>query len=380
MEHLDRIFASRIPWRILVVSFFGATQAMAGGPLTDPGEQKIETLIRSILNPDGDKTGSSCHTQEAPPLEGVPSVGPASPAVPAAQADKGVDHSNQFSGPSRNQGAVGACHSFTAVAILEAAYFRRYGERLQLSEADLFLRQNVLGRTGYSGFLRNGDPMLEEGNWIDDDIQFAIDHGVATSLQYEAFVQRYSSYRDAESKDLRGIERQHQQNPWYVRMLYNPRKHWVKMQEDPVAQRILQNFLTGNDQALEAQREEVRSKLKGFRLSTKKYGPFNPKDCRQRNAKIVEDIVRELKAGRPVAIDYQTRDGPHASVVHGYRVTGNGSVILQTRNSWGENGDNGIPADWAGVLSWGPDADPGNGIPAKLACFITSMSTVDEGR
>jgi len=295
-------------------------------------------------------------------------VGPAGRVAPAPPADPGVDLSGQFNGPSRSQGDVGSCHAFASVAVLEAAYYRRYGEKLQLSEADLFLRRNVLSRKAYEDFLASGSGELSEGNNTPGDIQFAIDHGVATRPQYEAFVERYIRYRDAEKRTLEDLERQHRKEPWYVRMLYNPREHWVRMQQDPTAQRILQGFLTGNDATIEAQREEVRKKLAGFRMTTTNFdstkASFNMgrEECRRKGAKAVEEITKELKAGRPMAISYTTdaEGGAHALMVTGYRLAENGSVVLQTRNSWGPGSNHDISAD--------------------QACTIYRMMSVNEGK
>jgi flagellar motor protein MotB len=302
------------------------------------------------------------------PAAEAPAVGSAGRVAPQAPADQGVDLSNQFNGPSRNQGDVGSCHAFASVAVLEAAYYRRYGEKLQLSEADLFLRRNVLSRTAYENFLSNGSGELSEGNNTPDDIQFAIDHGVATRPQYEAFVGRYIRHRDAERRTLEDLERQNRNNPWYVRMLYNPREHWVRMQQDPTAQRILQGFLTGNDSTIQAQREEVRRKLSSFKLTTTNFdsskASFNMgrDECRRKGAAAVEKITAELKANRPVAISYYTDadGGGHALMVTGYRTAENGSLVLRTRNSWGPGSDHDISAD--------------------RACTIYRMMSVDEGK
>lgn len=59
-------------------------------------------------------------------------------------APETVDLSAQFPTLAlRTQNDTGACHIFSTVALLEAALNRRWGLKLQLSEADLFVRRMI---------------------------------------------------------------------------------------------------------------------------------------------------------------------------------------------------------------------------------------------
>ena len=96
-----------------------------------------------------------------------------------------------------------------------------------------------VGRDLYNKFCATGKCELSEGNDVEGDIQYALGNGVATSLKYKDFVDRYLRYRDAEQKTLEGLERDYQNQPWYVKLLYNPRTHWAELQQEPTAKKII---------------------------------------------------------------------------------------------------------------------------------------------
>lgn len=287
----------------------------------------------------------------------VPLLGPAAPvAAPAAGPD--VDLSGQFPTGSRNQADVGSCHAFASIGLLEAAYFRKYGEHAVFSDADLFLRNTVLNGNIYSGniadqgYTWNGKPELKEGGAPSTllaigDMEFAIKHGVATTPQYSAFLERYRAFRAAEQRTLEDIERQHRRNSWLVRLLYNPRTHWAELQKSPTNQRILQNFLMGNDPTLDEQRKAVRDKLKGFSVVKNLYVTLPssvnkaPADCAAAGANRTASILSELGAGRPVGVSYFTNTNwaSHVIIITGSKSDGKGGVVFKTRNSWGAGGN-----------------------------------------
>ncbi|MBI5595994.1 MAG: hypothetical protein HY928_07890 [Elusimicrobia bacterium] len=288
----------------------------------------------------------------------VPGLGGGGPiAAPAGAPGGGVDLSGQFPTGSRDQGNVGACHAFASIGLLEAAYFRKYGEHAVFSDADLFLRNTVLNGNIYSGSLFEpgyawtGRPELKEGGSPSTllaigDMEFAIKNGVATTPQYSAFVDRYRQFREAEQRTLEDIERQRRRDPWYVRLLYNPRTHWARMQRSPLNQRILQNYLMGNDQTLDAQREESRRKLSGFKVAKSLYitlpSSFSrpEKECRRDGAARTAAVLSELNAGRSVGLSYFTDGnwGSHVLLITGYRPDGD-DIVFKTRNSWGAGGN-----------------------------------------
>lgn len=291
----------------------------------------------------------------------VPGIGAAGPAaVPGhvGAGDPGVDLSGQFPTGSRDQGDVGSCHAFASIGLLEAAYFRKHGEHVVLSDADLFLRNTVLNGNIYSGniadrgYTWSGKPEFKEGGSPSTllaigDMEFAIKNGVATTPQYSAFLERYRQYRAAEQRTLADIERQRQRDPWYVKLLYNPRTHWARLQKDPTNQRILQNYLMGNDATLDAQRSEVREKLKGLSVVKNLYVALPssvnkpPADCAAAGAGRTASVLAELAAGRPVGVSYFTDANwaSHVIIITGYKPDGKGSVVFKTRNSWGAGGN-----------------------------------------
>ena len=322
---------------------FVVTLALAGIP--PAAAQDGETLLAQAYSglSMGLMSGAVMGARVGLPPGGVPRGAP--------PAERGLDLSAQFDGPSRAQGDIGSCHAFASVALLEAAYFRRYGERIQLSEADLFMRRNPLSRDAYDTFLRTGRGPLDEGNDVEGDIRFALANGVATGMEYAAFAQRYIRYRDAERRTIEDLERQHRDNPWYVRAVYDPREHWVRLQQEPLAQRILQNYLTGSDPTIAAQREATRRRLNGMRLTTTDFTASRDKTgaaCVAEGAAAVTAIGAELRAGRPVAISYYTgASGAHALIVSGYTAAEGAAAVLKTRNSWGPGGNHDMPANQA---------------------------------
>ncbi|MFA5138406.1 MAG: hypothetical protein WC728_04165 [Elusimicrobiota bacterium] len=283
------------------------------------------------------------------PDMGTPFMGPARPVEPSGTSagSGGVDLSGQFPTSSRDQLDVGSCHTFTAVGLLEAAYYRKYGERIRFSEADLFMQYRLLSGNAYDSWVWRTKPELGEGGRVQGDIETAIARGVATTPQYSDFVERYRRYREAEQRTLQNIEEQRKKDPWYVRLLYDPRRHWRRMQQDPQAQRILQNYLMGNDRTLESQRETTRQKLQGFKVDRQFFITLpnsvdRPKEqCRRDGRSRTQAVLKELDAGRPVGVSYFTDNdwGSHVIIVTGYKTDETGGIVFKTRNSWGAGGD-----------------------------------------
>ncbi|HEX4047477.1 MAG TPA: C1 family peptidase [Elusimicrobiota bacterium] len=281
--------------------------------------------------------------------------GRASQAAAAAAKPAGVDLSGQFADPAdRNQGAVGSCHAFGSIAVLEAAYFRRYGRRIRLSEEDLFLRRTVLTGDVYSQFCASGKCELSEGGDPAADIRYVLDNGVLTGGAYQAFAERYLRYRKAEQETLEGIAKERADQGWLEKLLYDPREHWVELQTDGQAKRLFTDYLEGRDPNSDAERAKVKAALAGFQLRSKSY-PFlwgaaaaklSAADCRAKGAAQYADISAELAAGRPVAIAMslsglpvwgQTDSSKHAE--HAFVLLGesdaSGKRVFHSRNSWG---------------------------------------------
>jgi hypothetical protein len=246
----------------------------------------------------------------------VPPVGDSGPA-PA------VDLSGQFIDGPRRQENVGSCHAFATVALLEAAYFRRYGEKKRLSEADLFLQKTLLTRSAYHDFVWGGPPKLSEPNNTRRDIEFALSSGVASSLAYGDFLERYRGYRAAEERTLAAV-RDIPQEPGD-----EPRREWSDLQQSALSRRLIEDRLTGGRSGkLAGEREENRRAFEGFRLKTRDFddwGWFS--DGAEQSAAASE----ELDAGRPVAVVVPG----HVLVLTGYHDREDGERVFHARDSDG---------------------------------------------
>jgi hypothetical protein len=286
--------------------------------------------------------------------QGAPAAA-AGKAVWATTSEHRVDTLPQFPDPSeRQQCSVGSCHTFSTVSILEAAYFRAYGEHVTLSEADVFIRRTVLSKDLYDTFCKTGKCELSEGNDVVGDVKYALENGVASSLKYKDFLDRYLKYRDAEQKTLEGLERDYQSQPWYVKLLYNPRTHWAELQQEPTAKRIISNYLSGRDPALEKERAEFKKKFAGFKLQSKDFDYLGTKakevsaaDCAKNGAKQKSALLDELKAHRPVSVsmsliglkewdsENDKEASNHAFAIVGFNDDPKEGLKFETRNSWG---------------------------------------------
>ena len=143
-------------------------------------------------------------------------------AQPAAAALAEKDLSAQFSDESkRNQRNVGSCHTFASVAVLEAAYYRKYKETVRFSEADLFYRYKLQGSPTFEDYNRlmaefaQGkavDAAVEEGSWPSIELPFALKSGVSSSWGYDKFMRNYiplsNQMRAADMKTIRNTNEQ----------------------------------------------------------------------------------------------------------------------------------------------------------------------------
>lgn len=287
---------------------------------------------------------------------------PAPPAVPAAASgaaaqEEAADLTGQFiDACTRAQGGVGSCHAFGSVAVLEAAYYRKYKQKIRFSEADLFIRRTVLSKELYADICAGKECKLKEGNDAIGDIRFALDNGVATGLGYDQFIERYTKYRWAEEETLRGIIANHEKESWLVKLLYDPRKHWAELQDRPQNKRITEMFLAGRDPAIDAERAANKAKLAGFKAREKEFPYLGDKvagaAAERKKAGLAQGqtVMSELKAGRPVAVSMTLKGldawgqkgakehANHCFLIVGFRQKPGQEAVFQTRNSWG--GDN----------------------------------------
>ncbi len=282
----------------------------------------------------------------------------------AGKGVKEVDLLPQLTGASnRNQCSVGSCHAFSSIAVLEAAYNRKYGEKIRFAEADVFMRRTVMSKDLYNEFCATGKCKLSEGNDVIGDINYAIANGVASDLEYRDFLDRYLKYRAAEVKTLEGIEKRYQEMSWLEKLFYDPRAHWAELQDAPLSKNILERFLRGNDPKVAEQRASSAAKLKGFVALEKSFAYLGDKaaktskeDCKKAGIPQGELILKELHAapkGRPISISMSlsglpawgqtdvTAHANHAIAIVGYRMEEGKGAVFKTRNSWGaaENHD-----------------------------------------
>ena len=300
------------------------------------------------------------------PVEGAPlkhgrTVPTNSPPV-APQRYASVEA--QFPSPAtRNQQDVGDCHDFGSIAILEAAYFRRTHAHLLLAEADLFLQKTFRSGQLYSPACPTC-AFDESGNSA-EDIRFALDNGVLTGDGYASFVVRYDKYRASYANSEQDAQQRYQQEPLWEKWLYDPRKNFLKLEQDKDLQRSIIAFLQGHKADYDSERAAVKQKLAGLTVHTLGPGKLGydasatalaPRDCDIRGAVAQHFIRQELNAGRPVGVLMQLggldawgqgkqADAPHIFVITGYMAIGDAAagketVYYYTRNSWaGSNPD-----------------------------------------
>lgn len=291
------------------------------------------------------------------PAGEIPSA-PAQDPTKKASEDTEVSHLAQFADPSdRSQCNVGSCHAFSSIAVLEAAYKRAYGSAIRFSEADLFIRRTVLSGDIYKAFCATSDCKLSEGSDVLGDVDYAIANGVASSLQYQEFYERYKKYREAEQKTLEGLKKTYDEMSWLEKLFYDPRAHWKELESRPLNKKIKEAFLAGHDPRIGQERADSKAKIGSFKSREKRFkhlGDKAPKmkkeECRAEGTGQGKAILAELNAGRPVSISMilkglsawgtagSTDHANHAFTIVGYKTEKTKPTVLHTRNSWG--GDN----------------------------------------
>jgi len=266
----------------------------------------------------------------------APPVGKAGAAKPKGKPAliRTVDLSSQFEDGPRRQKDVASCHAFTTVALLEAAYYRKYGERKRFSEADLFLQRTVLDPDIYLEFVLEGAPVLSETQMTAADIRYALRNGIASSLKYKDFLKRYRRYRSAEQRTLEGLSKLAEEpgdDEGDDAEPYDAAAHWSDIQMEPQAKRILEAYLTGNrGDELARERRANRRKFKGFRLQQTEFDPDTDLFAEEGRPQAAA-IKAELDAARPVG----TSMSSHVFVVIGYREYSDSRIVFQTRDSDG---------------------------------------------
>lgn len=252
-------------------------------------------------------------------LEAFAAPVPASKGAP--QAPVRVDLSFQFVDGPRAQGHVSSCHAFVAVALIEAAYFRQYGTRVRLSEADLFVRRNALPTFP---FLRS-----RETGMLRPDLRYALARGVMPGDHYAAFEARYHAFKKRFFKFLD--------------------------KKSSVVEELLPESATPEAGAA---REKIRKEVGGFTVEGETFLKFAGATARSAvkkdvvrcgEARVAGLLERQLNAGRPVGVGLNTgwtespewrrgSEGPggsHYFVITGFD-RGAGGPVFHTRNTWSE--------------------------------------------
>lgn len=244
---------------------------------------------------------------------------PVAAARETKQTPKSVDLSYEFEPGYRKQGSLNSCHAFVAVALIESAYFRKYGKTVRLSEADLFVRTNALPAVPFLRFF--------EGGLARQDLKRALREGVLKGDYYPEFEARYAAFKKRFFKflDSRGS----------------------------VQAELLPESL---GDAADAERAEMRDAFSDFEVGGESFFSFLGANLRSivKKDRVRCDvgrrermIRRQLDAGRPVAVGLHTgwaedprwrRDaagegGSHYFVVTGYEETEAG-LVFKTRNTW----------------------------------------------
>ncbi|MFA6434409.1 MAG: hypothetical protein WCW52_06910 [Elusimicrobiales bacterium] len=249
-----------------------------------------------------------------------------------------VDSAGLFVDGDRNQGAEGTCHAFASVAVLEAAYARRYGRKIRYSEADLFLRRVVIGRPMPQNMI-SGLPELLRAGLVSTDLEFALAHGVADGPDYGEFVKKLERMPAFISELL----------PWYWVFLGTQGQLQLS---DELREELIGYFgLNTSDKRVE--RELFRWDFKGYTVAYERFyaqaaaefvSPTRPgESCRRRSERIAASITAELDAGRPVGVCMfwnESRFSSHCVVFTGYQTEvspeGGARTSFSIRNSWGD--------------------------------------------
>jgi len=310
-------------------------------------------------------------------LRGGPGRGLSGPRASRARASKAagepIDLGSMFTDGVREQKDINSCHSFVTVALLEAAYFRRHGEKIRLSEADLFVQHTVLGGRVYDGFVGESATSLSESDYMELDLDFAFAHGVATAPQYEPLLEKWRRYREAEKRTLEDLLKQAKLDEQrkeelkrrfdgvakedareqlsradfellFEEEVYDVRSHWKELQMGTLSKKTLERFLTGNSDELARQREEMRGKFKGMSRVTRTFDEgrayddvtdLSARECREAGSGQLAAINEELKAGRPAAVSmWDPSPANHAFLVTGTQKGKTGALMLRTRDSY----------------------------------------------
>lgn len=240
------------------------------------------------------------------------------PAAAPADLPERVDLSEQFWPRMRDQKGLNSCHAFATVALLEAAYYRRTGRRIRLSEADLFVR--VVLR--HPRVLR-----AHEGGLLREDLRVALAEGVMPGDYYAELVPRYHALKNKVLRSRDALE---------AALLPEGLGQEARASRVATADALAGSVVAGPG-AVRFLGSIARTVVKGG--SVRCSGRGKRRDL----------IMRTLASGVPVGAGFllnglpppwdSRRDdigAPHYFVLTGYERTPEG-VRFHTRNSWGDD-------------------------------------------
>ncbi|MBI5247275.1 MAG: hypothetical protein HY923_08840 [Elusimicrobia bacterium] len=276
--------------------------------------------------------------------------------APADQVDMGAVFDEDF----RDQCDTGSCHAFASIAILEAAMKRRRrdAEPVLLSDADLFLRTNVINGVSaarYSVDPRLSERVLIEGGWPSRDLRIALELGVARAetVPWDGFLRKFETFREKRRDECRaaGCEGESALLAYEASLAPSPEREREEIGYFYGAAMLAR---------AEADREEVRRLLKGFTVHSSTFAstfnaPSRDEDarCRAAGAPVKARLMEDLAVRRPVAICLSLGGLPewgapamhakHCVAVRGYRQPRGGAMALLVRNSWGEDRHPDVP-------------------------------------
>ena len=302
-------------------------------------------------------------------------------------AGRRLDLSGQFPDPAcRDQKDVGSCHAFGAVALLEAAIYRKHeepgGSRVRLSEADLFVGNTVRKENFSQGLVATyfrGYPddafvdSFRQANYPVGDLKFGIDRGVALAEAepYEVFLRKYRPFRKekrrATAKVLRRCKDMLKASTAWLRTATgfaddsDPR--WSRFAEDCEAEgfrmeneadAIMREFLARQteeidntaedrllnaDAAAQAGRAWTKDLMAGFTVKKKDFVSYfkdlyDKPGCAKQGADRLANLYSLFKQGIPVGVSMDlgglrawgkrppARGEPHRIARHAFLVTG----------------------------------------------------------
>lgn len=295
---------------------------------------------------------------------------PGAPAFILPVPGESVDLISQFprSREGQDQGQIGDCHDFAAVALMEAAYNRRYRQFRLLSVTDLFVHHTLTSPDAAADYIVAGrdassPPVYEGGNTI-GDVTYALERGVASQLDepYGPFYRRYfkgdvphlqMELTDAEDRKVRyylndasdsDVKRSLPKDSIFA----DDRSEIAANLILPEMGRIAARTDAQHPQAA-VSREQSRQLLRGFIVGGRAYRTardISADACLEKGQERMSLLVSELRKGRPVGVGMDVggvwihapkEKANHEFVIRGYVVQPGGRVTFRTLNSWGKD-------------------------------------------